>query len=614
MDSHRLAGAFHAACDVYRVAPNIVDELRFPDDARDEVSRVDSETDFYLDWRFPVEFLHIAQKPAREPHHPKRAVVVRARCKAARRHVRVADCLDFLDSLFFRALVEHRNHRIEHRDDFLRAHPAAHLREPDDIGEKNRHVREILRDCLSRILRQLLRDVGRQYVQEELLRLLVRDSQIARALRDLLLKLNLIPPHRPYFEEYREGNDSRASRADCRPEPRQLPDVRLFDYRDGNVRAADESVPVSRENVQLVRPGLQVRVRDEPLRRPIRIFLVEAVELEAERHAVGGDVAQPRIFYGNAPCRRRHDDFGAEIILHAVVDEIRLDFDFWGISPASRLPRIVNGESVRQREPNPPERVLRGNRHGSHAVRYKPVRIAVEAHRKLLALSRSGFLKLGERHGKYSLVRRKPRDAGLVDNHLEYAVRPEPVPRIEIDERVRLRDVLRDSRSRANPDCAGLLGNLEYHVSRKPALGIEYPLDFSVAQDVDSAAVSSDPDAPAVILKKPHDVMVHEPVRARHRRHGAVGADYRQPDRGSDVIIAFFRLERDPHLLARNSVFERPFLDFARRKHGYERDVRERGNKKLPVKRQRDMPNPDARKHFRKLVRDKFPVPHAEKP
>ena len=145
-----------------------------------------------LDVRRLVERADVAQQPLREPNHPERPVVEMLRRETSRRHVGVPDCLDFLDSLALRALVEHRKHFVEHRDDFFRRHLAAYFREADDVGKKDGDVRVFLRDGAFRMRRKLLRDFLREDVQEKMLRAVLFRLKLPRALLHGALKLAVL--------------------------------------------------------------------------------------------------------------------------------------------------------------------------------------------------------------------------------------------------------------------------------------------------------------------------------------------------------------------------------------------------------------------------------------
>ena len=75
VDAHRFPGAFHAACYVYCVAPDIVYELCFADNSCYKLTRIYADADLYLNRKEFVELFNVFKKPLRKAAHFYSAVI-----------------------------------------------------------------------------------------------------------------------------------------------------------------------------------------------------------------------------------------------------------------------------------------------------------------------------------------------------------------------------------------------------------------------------------------------------------------------------------------------------------------------------------------------------------
>ena len=126
---------FHAARQVHRRAPEIVDELLAADDAGDHRSGIDADAE-----RKPLA----AECPARNRvahvegklDQSQRVVGSLAR-HASGDHVAVADRLDLFEAVLLDEIVESGEDLVEQVDQAQRNHRRSHRGEPDNIGEQD---------------------------------------------------------------------------------------------------------------------------------------------------------------------------------------------------------------------------------------------------------------------------------------------------------------------------------------------------------------------------------------------------------------------------------------------------------------------------------------------
>src|SRR3984957_2784162 len=130
LDRPALPMGFHAARQVHRVAPEIVDELLAADDASDHRSGIDADAE-------PKR--HAAECPARhgfahvesELHQSERVVGPLAR-RPGGDHIAVADRLDLLEAVLFDQVVEDGENLVEEIDQAERRHRRGHWGESDN--------------------------------------------------------------------------------------------------------------------------------------------------------------------------------------------------------------------------------------------------------------------------------------------------------------------------------------------------------------------------------------------------------------------------------------------------------------------------------------------------
>ena len=159
------AAAFHAACSVDRVTPEVVRELLLGNHAADGGAGVDADAQIQRHARVASDAFaggeHV-QCHAGDPVGVIRCFLGNAGCG----HVGIADGLDLFDAITLGDLVERLEQRFQHLDQLGRRQFRGHPREADDVGKHHRHVVVELDDMLLAALQAVGDRPGQDVAQQ----------------------------------------------------------------------------------------------------------------------------------------------------------------------------------------------------------------------------------------------------------------------------------------------------------------------------------------------------------------------------------------------------------------------------------------------------------------
>ena len=140
--------AFHPARNIYRIAENVVDQATLADDPRDHAAGVQPDADMPLHGSVPVAFIDASgEGECAIDSSGRRGGVCFGHSRD--RHIGVADCFDFLQTVMVDDIIEFLENLVQLRDEMGGRHDRDGIGESFEVGEDDGHVIKAARFSVS---------------------------------------------------------------------------------------------------------------------------------------------------------------------------------------------------------------------------------------------------------------------------------------------------------------------------------------------------------------------------------------------------------------------------------------------------------------------------------
>ena len=321
---------------------------------------------------------------------------------------------------------------------------------------------------------QLVRDFVRKNRTQKLVGFVFFGSKFLSPNLNHFLKADIFTTNRTLLEQKSCDNRSQNESRQKNPENRHLIKIRLLNEEHRLVFFRHDTFSVDSGKNEFVFSRFQIRIRNNA--RAVRFAHVVFKTCQAvhEFDSLRCVKAQTGESDFNALCARIQNVFLAQIAVFNIVDCDAFDMDERFHRHLKDIHRVIHGESVNHRKPNPAVFVASSERSRCRSFRVESVILAVEFHIHLVFLFVCGINNLNRIHSRDSIIARQPEISSFVINQLKNRIGAKTVLARQILKLLRktvnktLGRTSRDSGSGADPQRAALvLNNFENDVSSK---------------------------------------------------------------------------------------------------------------------------------------------------